>query len=48
MMCNMTMFEEKEKFVKISGQISVSGVFWGAIPGKLTKFRIFFEKCLVA
>ena len=42
------MFEEKEKFAKISGQISVSAVFWGAIPGKLTKFKKFFGKCLVA
>ena len=41
------MFEEK-KNSKISGQISVSAVFWGAIPGKLTKFKIFLGKCLMA
>ena len=46
MMYNMTIFEGK-KIPKISGQISISAVFWGAIPEKLTKFKKNVWKCLV-
>ena len=36
------MFGEKDENPKFSAELGFSAVFWGAIPGKLTKFKHFF------
>ena len=36
------MFEEKDENPKFSAELGFSAFFWGAIPGKLTKFKKHF------